>query len=166
MKISLIAVLAKNNVLGYQNKMPWHLPADLKHFKQLTLHKPVIMGRNTFVSLGKPLSERRNIVITRNVKCKICGVEVVNSIAAALELVKDSTEVMIIGGAQIYQQTIAQADCLYLTFIDAEFTGDTFFPTIDKTQWQEVERYDFIPDEKNPYPYSFVTLLRKQKTED
>lgn len=163
MKISLIAAMAKNRVIGKNNQMPWHLPADLKHFKVITTNKPIIMGRKTFESLGRPLPNRRNIVVTRQKDFMVQGAEVVCSIDAALALVGDAVEVMIIGGAEIYRQAISLANTMYLTMIDLDCEGDAYFPEWNLTQWQTIESESFMPDDKNPYAYRFVTFRRKAK---
>ena len=161
-KISLIAAMANNRVIGKDNDMPWHLPADLKHFKQVTLGKPVVMGRRTFESIGRPLPGRKNIVITRNPQWAHDGVEVVSSTAMAMSLVTDAEEVMIIGGGKIYQQFLPQADSLYLTFIDLSVDGDTCFPDWTEVgQWQQVTQERHQPDEKNSLAYEFVRLDKK-----
>lgn len=129
--ISLIVAHDKNHVIGYENDMPWHLPGDLQYFKEMTMGKPIIMGRKTFESIGRPLPGRRNIVITRNESYAAEGIETVSSLDAALALVKDVPEIMIIGGAQIFEQSLALADKLYITLIDHEFKGDTYFPKYD-----------------------------------
>lgn len=129
--ISLIVAHDKNHVIGYENDMPWHLPGDLQYFKEMTMGKPIIMGRKTFESIGRPLPGRRNIVITRNESYAAQGIETVPSLDAALALVKDVPEIMIIGGAQIFEQSLPLADKLYITLIDHEFKGDTFFPKYD-----------------------------------
>ncbi|WP_299264252.1 type 3 dihydrofolate reductase [uncultured Psychrosphaera sp.] len=158
-KISLIAAMAKDRVIGKDNDMPWHLPADLQHFKKVTLGKPVIMGRRTFESIGRPLPGRKNIVITRNLDWSHDGVEVVSSPESALDLVSDVGEVMIIGGGNIYQQFLPQADTLYLTFIDLQVDGDTHFPDwLEVADWQQVSHEQHQPDEKNSLAYEFVTL--------
>ncbi len=156
MKITLIAALAQNNVIGYQDGMPWHMPADLKHFQQATLHKPIIMGRKSYDSLGKALPNRRNIVITRNTDLKLNDAEVVNSLQLGLALISDVPEVMIGGGAMIYQQALDIATDMNLTFIDAKLPGDTFFPEWEPSQWQEVSRESHLADDRNPYNYDFV----------
>ena len=161
MKLALIAAMAEQRVIGLDNGMPWHLPADLKHFRNLTVGKPVIMGRKTIESIGKALPKRRNIVVTRRSDFGMDGCEVAASIEAAVELVAHEDEVMIIGGASIYEQTLARADILYLTYIHAQFQGDTHFPVVDETEWEEIEREAHEPDEKNPHAYSFVTLRRR-----
>ena len=161
MKLSLIAAMADERVIGLDNAMPWHLPADLKHFRNLTVGKPVIMGRKTIESIGKALPKRRNIVVTRQSDFGMDGCEVAASIESAVELVAGEDEVMIIGGASIYEQTLERADILYLTYIHAQFQGDTHFPAFNETEWEEIERETHESDEKNPHPYSFVTLRRR-----
>lgn len=161
MKISMIAAMAADRIIGLDNKMPWHLPADLQFFKRVTLGKPVIMGRKTYQSIGRPLPGRLNIVVTRDEGLKIDGVECVQTLAQATKLADDVDEVMIIGGATIYEQFLAQTDRLYLTFIDLKTEGDTQFPDYKEiAQWSEVERQSHVKDEKNIYNYEFVTLER------
>ncbi len=158
-KISMIAAMAKNRVIGQDNDMPWHLPADLQHFKAVTMNKPVIMGRKTFESIGRPLPGRRNIVISRNTDYTAVGVDVVTSPEAAISLLCESDEVMVIGGGNIYQQFLKSADTLYLTFIDLDVVGDTQFPDYEQSaNWQVVEELYNQPDDKNIYGYKFVTL--------
>lgn len=165
MKISIIAAVSKNNVIGFENQMPWHLPADLKHFKKVTMGKPIIMGRKTFDSIGKALPGRTNIIITKNPHFKLTepNTMVVHSLDEAIKAAGDADEVMIIGGANVYAQALPHSNLIYLTRIQQEFNGDTFFPELDWSKWNEIEREDFTPDEKNPYHYSFITL--KQKNE-
>lgn len=163
-KISLIAAMAKGRVIGKDNDMPWHMPADLKHFKSVTLGKPVVMGRKTFESIGRPLPGRQNVVITRNAEWQHEGVLTAHSTEQALSLLKDASEIMIIGGGHIYEQFLPLASHLYLTFIDLEVAGDTHFPDWNETaQWQEVERQAHDSDDKNPHAYEFVTLKRQSK---
>lgn len=158
-KISMIAAMAKNRVIGQDNDMPWHLPADLQHFKAVTMNKPVLMGRKTFESIGRPLPGRRNIVISRNTDYTAVGVDVVTSPEAAISLLCESDEVMVIGGGNIYQQFLKSADTLYLTFIDLDVAGDTQFPDYEQSaNWQVVEELYNQPDDKNIYGYKFVTL--------
>ncbi|KAF7775399.1 dihydrofolate reductase [Pseudoalteromonas citrea] len=162
MIISMIAAMAHNRVIGQDNKMPWHLPADLQHFKRVTLNKPVIMGRKTFESIGRPLPSRRNIIISRNESYHADGIEVVTSADAALELVSGSEEVMIIGGGLVYEQFLPLCDRLYLTFIDLHALGDTCFPDYEKVaDWTEVEVQSHEPNDKNKYSHKFVTLQKK-----
>ncbi len=155
-KISLVAAMAKNRVIGKDNQMPWHLPADLKHFKTVTMGKPVVMGRKTFESIGRPLPGRKNIVISRNAEFVAEGCDLVDSIDAALALVADVKEVMIIGGGFLYSQMIDKADKLYLTFIDLEVEGDTQFPAFEHLNLSEVNRSQHLADEKNPHNCEFV----------
>lgn len=155
--ISLIAAIGENNELGKGNTLLWHLPADLKHFKEITMLHPVIMGRKTFESIGKPLPNRRNIVITRNVNYKKEGIEVANSLAGALDLIKNpNEEVFIIGGGELYKETMPIADKLYITHIQAsDNEADTFFPEIIPIVWNEILHTEHKKDEKNPVPYTF-----------
>ena len=150
----------KNRLIGSKNGLPWHLPADFKHFKEVTLGKPVLMGRRTFESIGRPLPGRKNVVISRS-GFGADGVEDVNSIETGLDLVADAEEVMIIGGANIYEQMISRADKMYLTFVDAECEGDAWFPTIDPDDWNIIDQQLVKADEKNNYDFTVVTYQRK-----
>jgi dihydrofolate reductase len=154
--VSLIAAMANNRVIGKDNQMPWHLPADLGHFKTVTLGKPVIMGRKTYESIGRPLPGRRNIIISRNRNYKVEGCETAVSLEEAMELVNEVEEIMIIGGGHVYSQAIPLADRLYLTFIDLDVDGDTQFPKFEHLKLTEVKREKHLKDEKNPYNYQFV----------
>jgi len=157
----MIAAMANNRVIGLDNQMPWHLPADLQHFKKVTTGKPVIMGRKTFESIGRPLPGRRNIIITRNSEYTAQGIETVTTPEAALKLVCDVEEVMIIGGGNVYEQFLPKADRLYLTFIDLDVKGDTQFPDYNKVaNWNVKEEQENLPDEKNKSSYKFVTLYK------
>lgn len=158
-KISMIAAMANNRIIGCDNKMPWHLPADLQHFKKVTMSKPVVMGRKTFESIGRPLPGRRNIIISRNVDYDEPGIEVVSSPEAAISLLFDESEIMIIGGGNVYKQFLAKADTLYLTFINLTTEGDTQFPDYEESAtWQQVACEEYVADEKNKHDYKFVTL--------
>ena len=159
MTVSIIVAIGENHAIGKSNQLLWHMPNDLKHFKDITSGRTIIMGRKTFDSVGKPLPRRRNIVVTRQ-DITIPGCEVVKSIEDGLALCKDEDEVFIGGGAEIYKLAMHLTDRIYLTIIHKSFDADTFFPEIDKTEWKEVEHEDFEPDEKNPLPYSFITLER------
>lgn len=163
MKISIIVAFSENNVIGLNEQMPWHLPADLKHFKKLTLGKPIIMGRKTFASIGSVLPGRTNIIVTRDQHYHVDDpiAIVTHSLADALKAAGDVDEVMIIGGANIYAQALPYANCVYLTRIHQTFQGDTFFPPIDWSDWVEVGREDCEADEKNSYNYSFIVLHRR-----
>lgn len=160
MKLSMIAAMGNNRAIGLDNKMPWHLPADLKWFKKTTLGSPIIMGRKTYESIGFPLPGRLNIIMSRNTDLEIEGCTVVNSLEAAITKAAGFDEVFITGGAHLYEKFLEDADKLYLTLIDQDFVGDTFFPDYSIYEWNEVERIDNPADDKNPYPYSFITLER------
>jgi dihydrofolate reductase len=159
MNISIVVAISENNAIGKDNKLLWYLPNDLKHFKQITTGHTIIMGRKTYESVGKPLPNRRNIVITRQA-IVIPGCEVVNSVEAALALCNDEAEVFIVGGAEIYKQSVHLTDRIYLTIVHRQFEGDSFFPEISEEEWAETAREDYQPDEKNLIPYSFITLER------
>lgn len=166
MKVSFVVAVAKNMAIGVNNALPWHLPEDLKFFKRVTMGKPMIMGRATFDSIGKPLPGRPNIVITRNHDYKAEGTTVVYSLDDALKaaqrvMPEGQDEVTIIGGAQIFRDGFSRADRLYYTEVDATPAADTFFPEFDRSQWSETFREYHAPDERNPYPYSFVILDRR-----
>ncbi len=166
--ISMIAAMGKNRVIGKNNKMPWHLPADLQWFKKITINSPVIMGRKTYQSIGRPLPERLNIVLTRDADLELTGCQVANSVEQALEIAKAYTrkddnpaeEIFITGGAYLYELFLPKAERLYLTLIDEDFCGDTYFPDYQAFDWKQLSRVDFEADEKNPYAYSFVMLER------
>lgn len=160
MLISLIAAMAEDRVIGIDNRLPWRLPADLQHFRRLTLGKPVLMGRKTFDSIGKPLAGRRNIVVTQDRAFRADGVEVAHSVDAALAAAAAAPELMVIGGASFYAQLLPRADRLYLTEIHHRFAGDAYFPAFDARGWRETSRSDHAADATNPYPYSFVVLER------
>jgi len=159
MIVSIVVAISQNHAIGKDNKLLWYLPKDLKHFKEITTGHTVIMGRKTYESVGKPLPNRRNIIITRQ-QVTIEGCEVVNSVEAALALCKGEAEVFIVGGAEIYRQALHLTDCIYLTVIHENFEGDTYFPEIKPDLWKETERQDHEPDEKNLLPYSFITYER------
>lgn len=161
MKISLIVAKSKNNVIGKNNQLPWHLPADLKHFKEITMGKPIIMGRKTFESIGRPLPGRRNIVISRDKALSIPGCDIFHSIDDVFEAVKTEKEIMIIGGADLFSQCLSRADCIYLTVIDAEFDGDTFFVDLSAHEWKLISEEKFSADEKDKYAYSFLKYERR-----
>jgi dihydrofolate reductase len=160
MLISIIAAMDENRLIGRGNRLPWRLPADMEHFRRLTLGKPVIMGRKTFESLGKPLEKRTNIVLTANRDYHADGCIITHSMDEALSAAKGCEEVMIIGGAAIYALFLPRADRLYLTQIHARFSGDVYFPDFNPADWQEAKRIDCQPDEKNLHSYSFVFLHR------
>ncbi len=156
--ISLIAAVAKNGIIGKTGALPWHLPADLKRFKELTMGKPIIMGRKTYASIGRPLSGRKNIILTSDENFTAEGCVIVHSKEDALKEVGDVEEAMVIGGGEIYRQFLPNAAKIYLTEVDAGIEGDIYFPKFDRNEWREVFRERHEPDEKNKYPYSFVIL--------
>ena len=157
--ISLVVAMARNHVIGRDNGLPWQrLPEDLKHFKAITLGKPVLMGRKTFESIGKPLPGRTNLVLTRDGGWKSDGVVVVHSVSEAQALA--GTELSGIGGAEIYRLLLPLATRIYLTRIDADLPGDTVFPPLDYSQWMQTDTRKYGADERNPYDMTFVTLER------
>ncbi|MDG6778497.1 type 3 dihydrofolate reductase [Thiomicrorhabdus sp. zzn3] len=159
MRISMIAATTKNRVIGRDNQMPWHLPDDLKFFKAKTLGKPVIMGRKTFESIGsKPLPGRPNIVISRNSDYQPDGVQVFPSVDQALAMLDAFEEVIIMGGGQLYSEMLSKADRLYLTVIDTDLEGDTFFPDWTQFNWVVSEREQHDSDDRHAYPFEFITL--------
>lgn len=161
MSLSLIVAMTKNRVIGKDNQMPWHLPADLAWFRQNTTSKPVIMGRKTFESIGRPLPKRTNIVLSRQ-PFEHDGVIWKDSLESAVDFVCDSEEIMLIGGGQLFNEYLSQADRLYLTEIQTELDGDTFFPSINWDEWHiEFEQYR-PADEQNPYDCRFLILLKKK----
>ena len=161
MTISIIAALAKNRVIGKNNKLPWNLPADLKHFKKLTLGKPIIMGQKTFESIGRPLPGRANIILSLDENFKPQGCIVAQSIEEALKILEHEKEIMIAGGASVYKQFLPLANKMYLTLIDANFEGDAYFPEFNWEDWEVIERIENQSDKETPYKYTFLTLQRK-----
>ena len=164
--IAAVVAIAENNVIGKDNQLAWHLPADLKHFKNCTLGHPMVMGRKTFDSIGKALPGRTTIIVTRDKNYQAPeNCLVAHSVEEALELGKklDPEQVSVIGGEQIFVQTLPQTDRIYLTRVHHSFDGDTFFPELNMQDWTETSREHHQPDEKNPYPYTFITLDRKRK---
>lgn len=159
--LTIIAAVAKNNALGKNNQLIWHLPADLKRFKKITSGHHVIMGRKTFESLGKPLPNRTTIIITRNTNFKAAGCIIVNSLTEAVKIAAIDENPFILGGAEIYKQAMDVADILDLTIVHKEFDADVFFPEIDPTIWKETSREDLKADDKNKYDYSFVTFKKR-----
>ena len=159
-RLALVAAVAANGVIGRGQALPWHLPEDLRRFKALTLGKPILMGRRTLDSIGRALPGRRNLVLTRSSSLAVPGVEVVDSLAAALERCAADPQLCVIGGAELYRLTLAQANELYLTRVHAEVAGDTYFPELEPGQWREVSRSEWPADERNAYPMSFLHLER------
>lgn len=159
-KISMIVAMASNHAIGLNNKMPWHLSADLKKFKQITMGSPILMGRKTYESIGRPLPGRDNIIVSRNVDYQQNGCFVFNSIDQAIARCEQYDEIFIIGGATFYNAMLPKADTLYLTQINQSFEGDTFFPDIQQEEWEEVAREDIDDDSSVDFTYSFLTLDR------
>ncbi|RMG34279.1 MAG: dihydrofolate reductase [Gammaproteobacteria bacterium] len=161
--LSLIAAVADNGVIGIHNRLPWHLPADLAHFKRLTLGKPIIMGRKTWESLPGLLPHRTHVIVTRNPDYQAEGGFVVHSLEEALDTFGDVEELMVVGGADLYAQALPLASRLYLTEVHAKPEGDSHFPPFDRAEWKEVERVEGRVDERNPIPHSFVIFQRSSQ---
>ena len=161
MILSLIAAMDKNRLIGRDNALPWHLPADLAHFKNITMAKPILMGRKTYDSIGRPLPGRTNIVITRSDDIEIEGVTVVNSIEDAISTVPDAEELMVIGGSLIYELVLPKAHRMYLSFVEGEFEGDAWFPEFNENEWEITGTQTQTADEKNVHACRFVTYERK-----
>ena len=161
MQVSMVVAMARNRVIGRGNALPWRLPEDLKHFKAVTLGKPVLMGRKTFLSIGKPLPGRTNLVLTRDTGWKAEGVVVVHSLDEALSSVGAAPELACIGGAEVFELCMPLATRIYLTRIDADIAGDTLFPPLDSTQWRQLDSRNFAADARNAYDMTFVTLERQ-----
>lgn len=159
--LSLIVAMDQNNLIGKNNGLPWHLPADLAYFKQTTLGKPIVMGRKTHESIGRPLPGRRNIVITANPDYQAAGCDVANSLETAVALCDADDEIMLIGGASLYRQALHRAGSLYLTRIHHAFDGDTWFPQFDEAGWKLQNRQDFEPDQQNYFAYSFLKFVQE-----
>lgn len=161
MKLSIIVAMDKKGVIGVNNTLPWRLSSDLKNFKSLTMGKPILMGRKTWESIGKPLPGRENVVITRNPEYHAQGAIVCHSLDEAFSQFGNQPEVCVIGGRDIFSAALNRADRIYLTEVDADVEGDTWFPVFDRNEWREIERQDVAADEKNEYPFSIVTLEKK-----
>lgn len=161
MILTFVVAAAENNAIGKDNELLWNLPTDLKHFKTITSGHTIIMGRKTFDSMGKPLPNRRNIVITRNRDLKIEGAEVTQSLEAAIDLCSDDAEVFVIGGAEIYKAALDRTDRIYLTRVHKSFKGDAYFPELAPEKWVETAREFHAADDRNPIDFSFITLESK-----
>lgn len=163
-RISIVAAVADNLTIGYRKSLPWVLPADMKHFKELTTGHTLLMGKRTFESLPNgPLPNRKNIVLTSVMSEGINeGYFEANSLEDAQELCSNAEEVFVIGGSSVYEQCLDIADRMYITWVHAKFTGDTFFPEVDYSEWTELSREYHDSDDKNPYPFSFVVYERKK----
>mgnify|MGYP001550207048 CR=1 FL=1 len=163
--ISLIVAVSENNVIGRDNDLPWHLPDDMKFFREKTRGHPIILGRKNYESIGRPLPGRRNIVVSRDSSLKIEGCEVVGSVEEAMELASEgeADEVFVIGGGQIYKQAFKLADRIYLTRVHAEIEGDVFFPEIDPEEWELVSQKDHEVDEQHAYGFTFEEYRRRNE---
>lgn len=162
MKISIIVAAAANNVIGRDGGLPWHLPEDLRRFKELTLGKPLLMGRKTHESIGRPLPGRQNIVLTRQTGYEATGCKVVGTIESALAIAKGAEELMVIGGNAVYEMMLPLCERIYLTRVHEAVDGDTFFPEIDTNHWQLTDRQDFAANPDRPHAFSFLVLDRRQ----
>jgi len=160
MHIAIVVAMSENRVIGLRNALPWRLPADLRHFRRVTLGKAVLMGRKTFESIGHPLEGRRNIVLSRDPHFRAGGCLIAPSLDEALAHA-GGDEVLVIGGASIYEQVLPRTERIYLTLVHAQVEGDTFFPSIDEDEWLTIARTDHPADERNVFPYSFLTLERR-----
>ena len=162
MTLSLVVAASSNNVIGRDGGLPWHLPDDLRQFKRLTTGKAVIMGRSTYESIGRPLPDRRNIVMTRNADYVADGCDVVSSVSEAIDALEGAEEAMIIGGAQVYRDFLPLADRIYLTRVQAEVEGDTYFPEIDEATWRLVSSEHHGADEKHRYAFDVMVFERRR----
>ncbi|WP_295623610.1 dihydrofolate reductase [uncultured Nitrosomonas sp.] len=164
-RLSILVAMAKNRVIGRNNQLPWHLPADLKHFKFLTMGQIIVMGRKTYESIGRSLPGRENIIITRQLGYEIPGATVVNSLQDALLICEESStisrESFIIGGENLYRQTLGICQRMYITEIQSDFEGDIFFPEFDRSDWEEIQRHKHISENGAHIEYHFVILDRK-----
>jgi len=159
--VSIIVAISVNNAIGKDNQLLWHLPADLKHFKEITTGHPIIMGRKTYDSIGRPLPNRRNIVITRQKDLTIANVEVVHDLSEAIALFKEDEEIFVIGGAEIYKHALVYSNKIYLTTVHQEYEADTFFPELNAEEWETTHQEYHSTDEKNNVAYTFSTLERR-----
>ncbi|MGR9087161.1 MAG: dihydrofolate reductase [Gammaproteobacteria bacterium] len=164
MKISIIAAMASNRVIGLNTKMPWHLPADLKRFRKITMGSPILMGRKTFESIGRPLPGRTNIIVSRNPEYRREGCLVLNDLETAIKTgCRMAREIFVIGGSDLYESVLPRAHTLYLTKIRKDFQGDTFFPDIDPGNWFETENEVIEDDPDVDFVYSFTTWVRRDR---
>jgi dihydrofolate reductase len=154
--------MARNRVIGRDNAIPWRLPAEQKWFKEITMGKPILMGRKTYESIGRPLPGRHNIVLTTNQDYAAEGCTVVHTIEEAISAAGEHEEIMVIGGAYLYAQMLPLADCLYLTFIDADIQGDSYFPEYSAKEWRTIQENTFLANEKNPYNYRIEVMQRRK----
>ena len=158
--VSFVVAMTNAHVMGRDNQLPWHIPADLAHFQRMTVGKAIVMGRRTFESIGRPLPERHNIVVTRDRDFVADGCTIAHSVEGALTAAASVPEIAVIGGAQIFQELLPQADLLHVTYVHAEIDGDTYFPELNPDDWFELDRTEVAAGPRNVYPLSFVTLRR------
>lgn len=161
MLISAIVALSENRAIGKNNQLPWHLPADLKHFKQITMGKAILMGRKTYQSIGRALPGRINIILTSDKNFQAENCVIIHSIEQALQITQD--ELCVIGGAEIYQQMLPYIQRIYMTVVHHVVDGDTYFPELNPAEWKEIEKTDHEADEKNNYAYRFLLLERSER---
>jgi len=161
MRVSLVVAMEENNVIGRDNAMPWHLPDDLKHFKAVTMGKPMVMGRKTFDSIGRPLPGRTSIVLTRDPHWKADGAVVARSVDEVMRKLGEVPELCVVGGAEIFRLFMPLAERIHLTRIHASIPGDTIFPSLDPAQWREVDRLEHAADARHAFPMTFITLERR-----
>ncbi len=158
--LSLCVAMDKNRLIGCENALPWHLPADLKHFRAVTMGKTIIMGRKTYESIGRPLPGRLNVILSRNPLLTLAGCQVLHRLDEVLAFSQQYEESVVIGGASVYDKLLPEVQRMYVTWVDGEFRGDTYFPQFEPEQWQEMERHVFPADAKNAYSYCFSLLER------
>lgn len=163
MRVSFVVAYDRRGVIGKDNALPWRIPADMRHVRRLTIGKPLIMGRRTYESIGRPLPDRTSIVLTRDPSFAAEGVLVARTAEEALALAGDAPEVIVFGGAEVFRRFLPRADRMYVTEIDAEVDGDTFFPEFDRSEWRETERETHEPDAEDPHRYAFITLERVRR---
>jgi dihydrofolate reductase len=155
-----VVAMSNNGVIGRDGDLPWHLSADLRHFKAITMGKPIVMGRVTHESIGRILPGRENIILTQNENYQSEGCTIINDLNQVIARSEDLDEIMIIGGAQLYKDTLGLANCLFITEVHADVEGDVYFPEFDRGNWQEIERQFFRADDNNEFDYSFVVLKK------
>lgn len=160
--IQIVVAMSENRGIGQQGKLPWHLPADLKHFKALTMGKPIVMGRKTYESIGRALPGRRNIILSRRADFSPEGCEVATSVDAVLAATQNEPVVCVIGGAEVYQLFLSRAEEIWLTLVHVTLDADAYFPPLDDA-WQQIHREDHKRDDKNPFDYSFIRLKRRSR---
>ena len=162
MKISMVVAMTKEGIIGDNNMLLWHLPNDLKRFKSITLNKPIVMGRKTYESIGRPLPNRRNIILTRERYHSFPGCEIMHSVQEILDATEGTDELMVIGGGEIYRLFWPLTTHLYITYVNTSLSGDTSFPSFNMNEWQEVSRESHDADEKHAHSYVFINYIRSE----